>query len=350
MELYIVPMSYGCADRLVMMPGRGYVLVLILFFAGGCALQPKSDPAAAYYPDPGPYSVRVADSVQLPFVELDKNLDLRVTYPVADRRASRFPVIIFSHGGRCSRDHYRVFADHWASHGYIVIQPAHLDSSSLPLPKIRGMKMMREAVRTRRLDMVHILDSFAPIAELVPDLDGHIDADQVIAAGHSMGGGTAMSVTGLVMVDPSDNSEFGFADDRFTALLLITNPGNSPMMPDDPWRVIGLPTFIATGTNDFSGLIKHIKKSKSVFRFTDDVEFADSENNYLFIDEMNHYLGGLICKPRDDDTPDVDAARIIGGVSVAFLNAVARGDDRAREFLGNGVAWQGEPRAKLSVR
>lgn len=36
---------------------------------------------------------------------------------------------------------------------------------------------------------------------------------------------------------------------------------------------------------------------------------------------MNHYMGGLICKPREGEQPDTDAARTIGGVSVAFLDA-----------------------------
>jgi hypothetical protein len=326
------------------------VVLLAIIFTGGCVQQSERDAVSAYRPDPGPYRIRVAESVQLPFAELDKNLNLRITYPVADAGAPGFPVIIFSHGGRCSRDRYRYFADHWASHGYIVIQPAHLDSSSLPPPEIRGMQMMIEAVRTRRLDMVHILDSFAQVADLVPDLEGRIDASKVVAAGHSLGGGTAMSVTGLVMVDPSNDTEFGFIDERFDALLLITNPGNSPMMPDDPWRAVALPTFVSSGTNDFSGLVRFIKKSKSVFRFPDDMEFAATGNTYLFVDDMDHYLGGLICKQRDGYTPDTDAARIIGGISVAFLAAYLHADDRARTLLENPGSWQAETRATLSIR
>ena len=327
---------------------RNSLLALACLGIAGCAGQSERAPDQAYQPAPGFYEVGRAESVQLPFPELDKQLDLTVTYPAAADES--FPAVVFSHGGRCSRDRYRFFADHWASHGYVVIQPAHLDSSSLPSPKIRGMQMMNEAVRTRRLDMVHILDSLERIAALVPGFDGRIDAARVAASGHSMGGGTAMSVTGLVMVDPSSDTEFGFLDERFDALLLITDPGNSPMMPDDPWRAVALPTLIATGTNDFSGLVRHIKKSKSVYRFPDDFVFAESANHYLFIDDMDHYMGGLICKPRDGDMPDGDAARIIGGVSVAFLDAYLKDDERARRFLEESETWDMEPRASLSVR
>lgn len=329
---------------------RAGLAALVLCYVTGCAQQPARDPSSAYRPEPGPHVVRVADSVPLPFAELHKTLELRVTYPLPVDTTSRFPVIIFSHGGRCSRDRYVYFANHWASHGYIVIQPAHLDSSSLPAPEIRGMQMMNEAVRTRRLDMIHLLDSFEIIIDLVPDLVGHLDAERVVAAGHSLGGGTAMSVTGLVMVDPSNDTEFGFRDERFDALLLITNPGNSPMMPDDPWRVVPLPTFVATGDRDFSGLVRHIKKSRSVFHFPAAVEFAKTENVYLFVNEMDHYLGGLICKPREEDIPDTDAARIIGGMSIAFLDAYVRDDALAHELLRDPAAWRVESRAKLSIR
>ena len=165
------------------------------------------------------------------------------------------------------------------------------------------MQMMNTAVITRRMDLRFIVDSLGTIEHLVPALIGHIDSGRIVAAGHSLGGATAMAVTGLVMIDPSTDWEFGVLDDRFDALLLLTNPGNSPMMPDDPWRAVALPTFVATGTDDVSGLRRAITKSSSVFRFPDDIEFASTPNHYLFIDGMNHYLGGLICKDRPEETP-----------------------------------------------
>ncbi len=324
--------------------------VLFLLTAGGCSQWGQSGPASAYRPDPGPYAIQVAESVSLAFPALEKDLDLRITFPMGATAPASLPAIIFSHGGRCDRDRYTHLADHWASHGYVVIQPAHLDSSSLPPPKIRGMRMMIEAVRTRRLDMVHVLDSLDAIGALVPGLGGRIDASRVAAAGHSLGGGTALSVTGLVMIDPSNDTAFGFRDERFDALLLITDPGNSPMMPETPWRVVALPTLVATGTNDFSGLVRHIRKSRSVYRYPAGVGFAATDNHYLFVDDMDHYLGGLICKPRDGDLPDADAAYIIGGVSVAFLDAYLRDDADARAFLAAAADWRAEPRATLSVR
>ena len=309
------------------------------------------DISEAYKPMPGPYTVEVEDSVLIPFAELDKNLSLRISFPARSDVQETYPVVIFSHGGRCSRDRYTDFAEHWASHGYIVIQPAHMDSSSIPPPKIRGMEMMNESVRTRRLDMRFILDSFDEIQKLVPAIDGRLDAENIAASGHSLGGGTAMAVTGLVMEDRRGGAPFGMKDDRFDALLLITNPGNSPMMPEDPWRMISLPTFVATGTNDFSSLVRHIQKSESIFRFSDGVVLSETPNHYLFIENMNHYLGGLICKELEDDEPDHEAATEINGVSTAFLDAYLKGDAMALEFLNAlQLPSSASARAKLELR
>jgi len=327
------------------------IVILIGLQLSGTAAAAQGDVNHAYKPERGPFTVKIADSVLLPFPDLDKNLSLRISYPVSTGTAESYPVVIFSHGGRCSRDRYTDFAEHWTSHGYIVIQPAHMDSSSIPPPEIRGMEMMNESVRTRRLDMRFILDAFDEIQKMVPGIDGRLDAEHVAASGHSLGGGTAMAVTGLVMEDRRGGAPFGMKDDRIDALLLITNPGNSPMMPEDPWRMISLPTFVATGTNDFSSLVRHIDKSESIFRFAEGVVVSDTPNHYLFIDDMNHYMGGLICKEINDDEPDYEAAGEINGVSTAFLDAYLKDSTLALEFLNAlQMPASASPRAKLELR
>jgi hypothetical protein len=165
---------------------------------------------------------------------------------------------------------------------------------------------MKEASRTRPLDVIWIADSLGRIEELVPGLAGKIDTERLVAAGHSLGGGTAMAVTGLTLIDPNDDTLGDVLDERFDLLLLITNPGNNPMMPEDPWRVVAVPAFVATGTKDYSALAKRMKRG-SGFRFPDNVSFADTPNHFLMIQDMDHYLGGLICRNDVDGPPDHDA-------------------------------------------
>jgi hypothetical protein len=302
---------------------------------------------AAFKPEPGPYRHVVASPVVLEFPALEKDLLLRLTYPEAP---GQYPVILFSHGGRCSRDRYTGFAEHWASHGYVVIQPAHLDSVSIKAKKSAGgSSLMQEAADTRPLDMSYIVDSFERLEELEPGLAGKIDAERIVAAGHSLGGGTAMTLTGLVLVNPRDGTEMGGRDERFDALLLITNPSNNPLMPEDPWRAVAVPTFVSTGSKDFSSLAGRVRKGFG-FQFRDDVSFADTPNHYLYIDGMDHYLGGLICRDKPAENPDDEALQIINGVSTAFLDAYIKDDARALAFIRANQMPATVPRATLETR
>jgi fermentation-respiration switch protein FrsA (DUF1100 family) len=300
----------------------------------------------AYKSEPGSYEVTIADDVMLPFDELDKDLPLRIAYPV---EPGRYPVIVFSHGGGCEKNTYTRFADHWASHGYVVIQPLHSDSRSLGF-SFAGMApdVMMQVVYSRRLDMRHILDSLGVIETLVPVLADRLDDQRLVAAGHSMGGATAMAVTGLVLRNNVSDRVDGFEEDRFDALLLIGDPGNRGFMPEAPWRAVSIPTFVVTGTNDRG---QEIDESRMKFEIADPSSISATPNHYLFITDMDHYFGGLVCRTDTASDPDDDAMVIARGVSTVFLEAYMRGDGQAVEFLdGDDVPALTAGRATLEIR
>ena len=61
------------------------------------------------------------------------DLQLRVSAPMT---GSELPIILLSHGHGSSHhlsslDGYAPLAHFWAAHGFVVIQPTHLDSSTL---------------------------------------------------------------------------------------------------------------------------------------------------------------------------------------------------------------------------
>ena len=52
-------------------------------------------------------------------------LEVRVSAPAA---GTNLPVVVFSHGNGWNLDGYSPLTAFWASHGFVVIQPTHLDS------------------------------------------------------------------------------------------------------------------------------------------------------------------------------------------------------------------------------
>jgi predicted dienelactone hydrolase len=117
------------------------------------------------------------------------DLQVRVSAPAT---GTGLPVIVFSHGFGWSMDGYAPLADFWAAHGFMVIQPTHLDSRTLGIPA--------EDPRTPRIwrlrieDLTRVLDELDVLETSVPGLAGRLDRDRVAVAGHSWGAQSASRV------------------------------------------------------------------------------------------------------------------------------------------------------------
>ncbi|WP_329064236.1 alpha/beta hydrolase [Amycolatopsis sp. NBC_01480] len=61
----------------------------------------------------------------------------RTSRPTAPATGRDLPVIVFSHGMTLSVDDYAPLAGFWAAHGFVVVQPTHLDSLGLA-PTVRA--------------------------------------------------------------------------------------------------------------------------------------------------------------------------------------------------------------------
>ncbi|MFF2834275.1 alpha/beta hydrolase family protein, partial [Cellulosimicrobium cellulans] len=123
--------------------------------------------------------------VVLPAPGRGEDLQVRVSAPAI---GSELPIIVFSHGYGWSLDGYGPLADFWAAHGFVVIQPTHLDSRTLNLPPDdpRTPRIWRFRVE----DMKRILDQLDLIEASVSGLSGRLDRSRIAAAGHSGGGQT----------------------------------------------------------------------------------------------------------------------------------------------------------------
>ena len=330
-----------------------FVLSLVSIFSLACTRAPvilDKDVRAADRADPGALEVITVRRFLLPFPELEKELPMRLAFPAS---GSAYPVIVLSHGNGCSQDLYAGFADHWASWGYVVIQPVHMDSRDLGFSmKGKTLEEMNQVVTSRQADVSFILDSLNVLEELIPELRGKTDPDRLVAAGHSMGAGTVMLLNGVEMINPRDQSLLASAEDRFDALIVISEPSNNRMMPEEPWRLARVPTFIATGSDDFSMVgARDGKKSKSAWQLPPDAEEPDQPRWYLFMEGSDHYLGGVICKESAPRPKDYDGLRIINGASTAFLEAYIRNDPASLKFLASGdITALTNNRARLDNR
>ena len=283
----------------------------------------------------GSFEVKVVNQLFLDFEELEKQLPIRIAYPDTE---GAFPVIVFSHGSGSKGDMYKGFTDFWASHGYVVIQPTHMDSRSL------GFKIKRENLRemytqmlyvtdTRRKDMSFVLDSLGLIQEMVPDLKGKMDTLNLVAAGHSMGAATAMLVSGMKLINPMDSSEESSDEDRFKALLMISDPGTMSLMPKEPWIGVTIPTFVSTGTNDFSEVGSARVKSPFKYQVPEALTKSSAPHHYVFIKGADHYLGGLICRTDVPGPFQYEALKIAAATSTTFLEAYVGDNSVAKKAM-----------------
>lgn len=153
-------------------------------------------------------------------------LQVRLTVPTT---GSSLPIILLSHGhgasfNLSSLNGYGPLANFWAAHGFAVIQPTHLSSRSLSLPKeTPGAPLFwRERVN----DMKTILDHLDEVEKAAPFVEGRLDRERIAVAGHSLGGNTASLLLGMRAIDPETGEHVDFTEPRIKAGILIAVPGD----------------------------------------------------------------------------------------------------------------------------
>lgn len=147
-------------------------------------------------------------------------LTVRLSAPLS---GTELPVILFSHGYGESGSGYTPLTDHWASQGFVVLQPTYLDSRSLELPpddpRVPGIWRQRAA------DAVAVLDHLDDVLSTIPGLAERVDATRIAAVGHSFGGQTTGILLGLRVIDPLSRIAEDLRDPRVRAGVLLATAG-----------------------------------------------------------------------------------------------------------------------------
>ena len=129
-----------------------------------------------------------------------------VSYPLAENAAlsgkqKKYPLVVLSHGNTSSALSLDWFGYYLASHGYVVAAVNHHGNTAAeaggPIPQGFGAQWERPKDLSALIDRMLSDPVFGP----------HIDADRIVAAGHSSGGATVLELAGAVF-DPDQIQAF----------------------------------------------------------------------------------------------------------------------------------------------
>ena len=311
----------------------GIAMALALFAtAGWPAIAHAESRPEAYKTEKGPHSVHVIDNHVLPAAPGERELRARIAYPQGE---GLFPLVVFSHGFSCYRESYSGLTDHWASHGYVVVQPEHPDCPTSPTRF--NPRAGADLHYVRISDVTRVREALFAPGEEIPGLTGRIDYGRKAVAGHSFGAMIAQILWGQPLKDRDSSESVSYALD-FDAAMVMSGPGPMPQMADGAFTAMPGPLLVTGGTRDGrnagDGRIQPWEWRMLSY------ELSPPGNKYsVVLEDGDHYLGGLIC--RDDrggpenrgGAPDREGQTILAGVTTAFLDAWMNDDASAKRFL-----------------
>jgi dienelactone hydrolase len=255
-------------------------------------------------------------------------LEVRVSAPAT---GTNLPVVLFSHGNGWNLDGYAPLTAFWASRGFVVIQPTHLDS------RRNGFGFDHPVFPTiwteRIADLTRILDQLDTIEAAMPGLAGRMDRSRVAATGHSWGGQTAQSLLGARILDEAGQVGEDVSDSRVTAGILFAATGvggddlhpfaqaNFPFMRPS-FQQLTTPTLVIAGDHDQSKM-----SSRGPDWFTDAYTHSPGATDLLSFYGAEHALGGIVgyeVAETTDENPERVA--VIQRMSTAYLQTALNVD------------------------
>ncbi len=280
------------------------------------------------------------------------DLQVRVSAPTSGRD---LPVIVFSHGFGQSIDGYSPLVDVWAGHGFVVVQPAHLDSITVNLPPAdpRAPSIWRIRVD----DLTSVLDQLDAVEAAVPELGGRIDRDRIAVAGHSWGAQSASALAGARVLDAAGTPGPSMADPRVRAAVLLCLPGTggaeltpfaaenfSFMNPD--FADMTAPSLVVAGDHDDSPLTV-----RGPDWFTDGYRLSPGATDLLTLLGGEHSLGGIYgynSTATTDGSPERVA--LVQQATLAYLRTAVDLDARAWPAMRQDLASVDDPQGRIDSK
>lgn len=288
------------------------------------------------------------------------DLHVRVSAPVTGRD---LPIILLSHGHGPSHhlsslNGYGPLANFWAARGFVVVQPTHLDSSTLGLRE-SGDAEAPLFWRTRATDMSLILDRLDLVEDAVPQLRDRMDRDKVAVAGHSMGGHTASLLLGARLTDPHDGTEIDLTEPRIAAGVLLAAPGRGgdaltpsvaedyPFLASTDFSAMRAPALVVIGDRDDS---PHLTVAGPDWH-ADPYVLAPGPKALLTLFGGEHGLGGIsgydVAETTDESPARVGAVQAL---TLAYVLSQLDVDVDAWPNAQNALTAAAEPLGRVEEK
>ena len=255
----------------------------------------------------------------------NRAVPVRLYLPDKDLSAGKIPLIIFSHGIGGSRYGYSYLGRSWARDGFASLHLQHVGSdrklwlSGSPFDLVSRLhKAARDSEAIARTEDLR----FALNQALSGDLGNFIDADRVIAAGHSYGANTALLVAGAQL--ERRGRLLDLRDARIRAAIIISAPPfYGELSSQSILEPIQIPSLHITATDDVIHIPGYFSEAVDRINIFDNVGSRDKMlavfaggSHSIFTDRPG--TGGLLLNPK------VKVAT--SQLTSAFLRSVLNGD------------------------
>lgn len=328
-----------------------------------------------YHLAKGPFRVVTVDELTLHDAARGKDLRVKVRGPAykgdEPKDASRFPLVVFSHGLGGSKDAFGELCEHLVSHGYVVINPTHADS--VVERQRKGEKVTRDnAFDIRRMtpdarwdrvkDIALVLDSLDKIELDVDALHdttgrGRIDRDRIAAAGHSAGALTTQLIGGMNSRDAENGDKGPRPDLRVKAAVVISGQGvNRFAIRDDAWDKVAIPWLVITGSQDTTPISNETPATRRhPFEKARGSEKGGPPAYLLWIEGATHgsYQGKSTVRIlRESPSTDVKVIQdCVASATLAFLDRHLKGLEGGEKYLtGEGIKSLSGGKAELKSK
>jgi predicted dienelactone hydrolase len=262
---------------------------------------------------------------------------VRLYLPEAASADLPVPLVVFSHGIGGTRNGYSYLGRFWASHGYASLHLQHVgsDRGVWTGNPFEMLGRLQDAAREgEALNRVHDL-SFALDQLLASPLAPRIDAQRVVAAGHSYGANTVLLASGANV--QRDGRRVELRDPRIKAAIVLSAPPfYGEVALEHILGSIAVPSLHVTATEDIiriPGYYSGAEDRVAVFDATGGprktLAVFEGGSHSIFTDRAG--TGGIVLNAQVKE-----ATREL---SLAFLTSVFKGDDSAlaqwpKQFAG----------------